>query len=172
MSSALADSALTQSDALAPLAERLRAANINPRTGLATDYLNHFNEVTMLLELVPDMPDVAEEVLAWSPIGYKKHFELSGFREKQLVEDAYDLAPAFYRNALEETVARMNERVRTAQTVLANLDPNEAAEDIRCIVGHIRDLTAQAGAIINGSLAPVSTSQGETAQDAVDALFD
>jgi len=22
----------------------LRAANINPRTGLATDYLNHFNE--------------------------------------------------------------------------------------------------------------------------------
>ncbi|MGY4615278.1 hypothetical protein ACVWZ4_000505 [Bradyrhizobium sp. USDA 4472] len=24
-------------------AERLRVANINPRTGLATDYLNHFN---------------------------------------------------------------------------------------------------------------------------------
>jgi hypothetical protein len=28
---------------------RLRAANINPRTGLATDYLNHFNEAIMLL---------------------------------------------------------------------------------------------------------------------------
>ncbi|MDP3655070.1 MAG: hypothetical protein Q8R67_25705, partial [Rhodoferax sp.] len=33
----------------------LRAANINPRTGLATDYLNHFNEAIMLLEMVPDM---------------------------------------------------------------------------------------------------------------------
>ena len=37
-------------------AARLRAANINPRTGLATDYLNHFNEAIMLLEMIPDMP--------------------------------------------------------------------------------------------------------------------
>jgi hypothetical protein len=26
----------------------LKAANINPKTGLATDYLNHFNEAIML----------------------------------------------------------------------------------------------------------------------------
>jgi hypothetical protein len=44
-------------------AERLRAANINPRTGLATDYLNHFNEAVMLLEMVPDMPECAEDFL-------------------------------------------------------------------------------------------------------------
>ncbi len=41
----------------------LRAANINPRTGLATDYLNHFNEAIMLLEMVPDMPECAEDFL-------------------------------------------------------------------------------------------------------------
>lgn len=41
-------------------AERLRVANINPRTGLATDYLNHFNEAVMLLEMVPDMPECAK----------------------------------------------------------------------------------------------------------------
>jgi len=29
--------------------ESLVAANINPATGLATDYLNHFNEITMLI---------------------------------------------------------------------------------------------------------------------------
>ena len=39
----------------------LSAANINPRTGLATDYLNHFNEAVMLLEMVPDMPECAED---------------------------------------------------------------------------------------------------------------
>ena len=46
-------------------AERLEQANINPQTGLATDYLNHFNEVMMLLEMLPDMPDCAEDVLEW-----------------------------------------------------------------------------------------------------------
>ncbi|MEO8318885.1 MAG: hypothetical protein ABI561_11235, partial [Bradyrhizobium sp.] len=40
-------------------AAQLKAANINPRTGLATDYLNHFNEAIMLLEMVPDMPECA-----------------------------------------------------------------------------------------------------------------
>src|SRR5262249_13363385 len=46
-------------------AAELRAANINPRTGLATDYLNHFNEAVMLLEMVPDMPECAEDFLHW-----------------------------------------------------------------------------------------------------------
>ena len=48
-----------------PAAARLRAANINPRTGLATDYLNHFNEAIMLLEMIPDMPECAEDFLLW-----------------------------------------------------------------------------------------------------------
>ncbi len=51
-------------------AERLRAANINPRTGLATDYLNHFNEAIMLLEMVPDIPECAEDFLGWQPLSY------------------------------------------------------------------------------------------------------
>jgi len=47
---------------------QLRAANINPRTGLATDYLNHFNEAIMLLEMVPAMPECAEDFLTWYPL--------------------------------------------------------------------------------------------------------
>src|ERR1700741_487675 len=54
-------------------AEELRAANINPRTGLATDYLNHFNEAIMLLEMIPDMPDCAEDFLSWGPLSYSEH---------------------------------------------------------------------------------------------------
>ena len=50
-------------------ADALKAANVHPDTGLATDYLNHFNEVVMLLEMLPDMPDFAEDVLAWEPVG-------------------------------------------------------------------------------------------------------
>ena len=52
----------------------LRAANINPRTGLATDYLNHFNEAVMLLEMIPDMPECAEDFLGWQPLSYRRAF--------------------------------------------------------------------------------------------------
>ena len=35
---------------------RAKGTNVNDRTLLATDYLNHVNEIIMLLELVPDAP--------------------------------------------------------------------------------------------------------------------
>ena len=50
------------------------AANINPKTGLATDYLNHFNEAIMLLEMIPSMPECTGDFLAWEPLSYAEHF--------------------------------------------------------------------------------------------------
>ena len=58
----------------------LRAANINPRTGLATDYLNMFNEAVMLLEMIPDMPECAEDFLGWQPLSYAEHFTAIQFQ--------------------------------------------------------------------------------------------
>src|ERR1700761_5472523 len=78
-------------------AAQLRAANINPRTGLATDYLNHFNEAIMLLELIPDMPECAEEFLGWNPRSYREHFEASGFKARELAIAAYESANADIR---------------------------------------------------------------------------
>ena len=71
-------------------AAQLRAANINPRTGLATDYLNHFNEAIMLLEMIPDMPECAEDFLGWQPLSYSEHFTASNFKARDLAIEAYD----------------------------------------------------------------------------------
>src|SRR6187402_3654994 len=73
-------------------AAALRAANINPRTGLATDYLNHFNEAVMLLEMVPDMPECAEDFLTWTPLSYAEHFWASNFKARDLAIEAYEKA--------------------------------------------------------------------------------
>src|SRR5579863_2087796 len=78
-------------------AAELRAANINPRTGLATDYLNHFNEAIMLLEMVPDMPECAEDFLNWQPLSYAEHFTASNFKGKALAIEAYDTAETHIR---------------------------------------------------------------------------
>ena len=83
-------------------AAQLRAANINPRTGLATDYLNHFNEAVMLLEMIPDIPECAEDFLAWRPLSYAEHFMASNFKARDLAIETYDSADTKTRATLAE----------------------------------------------------------------------
>src|SRR5664279_5116558 len=78
-------------------AAELRAANINPRTGLATDYLNHFNEAVMLLEMIPDMPECAEDFLAWHPSVSYTHLRASHFKTRELAIESYESADAIIR---------------------------------------------------------------------------
>ena len=58
----------------ADMAHRLSDANINPATGLATDYLNRFSEAVMLLDLLSNCPEFREDFLAWEPLSYREHF--------------------------------------------------------------------------------------------------
>src|ERR1017187_8067985 len=88
-------------------AAELRAANINPRTGLATDYLNHFNEAIMLLEMIPDMPECAEDFLAWHPRSYREHFTASHFKARDLAIEAYDSADAVTRAEFDSITSAM-----------------------------------------------------------------
>lgn len=88
-------------------AARLRAANINPRTGLATDYLNHFNEAIMLLEMIPDLPECAGDFLAWRPLSYAEHFMASNFRARDLAIEAYETADADIRAKFDHLTGSM-----------------------------------------------------------------
>jgi hypothetical protein len=132
-------------------AEELRAANINPRTGLATDYLNHFNEAVMLLEMVPDMPDCAEDFLSWQPLSYEEHFNASNFKAKELAIEAYNAADARIRdefdsitNAITSILTAVSEAMRDAQTDKARTRLAEQA------TGWVKPLVTQAGGVING----------------------
>src|ERR1700688_4485743 len=88
-------------------AARLRAANINPHTGLATDYLNHFNEAIMLLEMIPDMPECAEDFLLWYPLSYREHFMASHFKARDLAISAYDSADPALRAEFDNITSAM-----------------------------------------------------------------
>src|ERR1700757_4239592 len=88
-------------------AAELKAANINPRTGLATDYLNHFNEAIMLLEMIPDLPDCAEDFLTWCPLSYHEHFMASNFKARELAIPPYDSADPDIRAEFEQITDTM-----------------------------------------------------------------
>src|SRR6516162_5243544 len=88
-------------------AAELRAANINLRTGLATDYLNHFNEAVMLLDMIPDMPECVEDFLQWQPLSYAEHFVASNFKARDLAISAYETADAGIRAEFDHITSTM-----------------------------------------------------------------
>src|SRR3546814_2388545 len=71
----------------------VRGKNINQNTLLATDYLNHFNEIIMLLEMVPSMPECYRDAVEWRPKSYAQHFRDSCFSDAELAILASENAP-------------------------------------------------------------------------------
>ena len=86
---------------------RLADANINPATGLATDYLNHFNEAIMLLEMLASCPDCLDDFLGWRPLSYREHFVASRFRGRELAIAAYDAADPNMRSCFDTLAGTM-----------------------------------------------------------------
>jgi hypothetical protein len=132
-------------------AAQLRAANINPRTGLATDYLNHFNEAIMLLEMIPDMPDCAEDFLAWHPRSYREHFKASHFKARDLAIEAYDSADAVTRAEFDSITSAMTSILTAVSAAMREArEDNTRAMLAEQATGWVKPLVALAGGVING----------------------
>src|SRR5215471_5852859 len=97
----------------------LRAANINPRTGLATDYLNHFNEAIMLLEMIPDMPECSGDFLEWRPLSYAEHFTASNFKARDLAISAYESADSDIRAEFDQMTETMTSILKEVSAAMA-----------------------------------------------------
>ena len=127
---------------------------INSATLLSTDYLNHFNELVMMLDLVPDMPEMFEEVKDWQPRTYTQHFEASVFTHKDLAIAAYDHVLEEERSALEATVSTMNEMVEGAfeqlPGAIASGDANTVGTICTSVSQNLQLLIDRCSGIING----------------------
>jgi hypothetical protein len=133
-------------------AARLRAANINPRTGLATDYLNHFNEAIMLLEMIPDMPECAEDFLGWRPLSYCEHFTASNFRARDLAIEAYDSADQGIRAEFDNLTSAMTSILTAVGDAMREaMQDNTRARLAEQATGWVKPLVMLAGGVINGS---------------------
>ena len=132
--------------------ERLRAANINPRTGLATDYLNHFNEAIMLLEMIPDMPECAEDFLDWHPLSYSEHFTASNFKARDLAIEAYGTADPLTRAEFDNVTNTTTSILTAVGDAMRQVTQDKTrARLAEQAIGWVKPLVAQAGGIINGA---------------------
>jgi hypothetical protein len=141
--------------------------NINEVTLLASDYLNHFHELVMLLEAVSSDPEgFADDLLNWRPITYEEHFTASGFRDKNLAIAAYRRAPPKIHTRFDDAVAKLHgEAVTVIAAVAGELKAsNRLSLPQACEKGlsRLRSLIEDANTI----------ATGESTEDRVDPFAD
>ncbi len=143
--------------------QKIKGSNIDETTLLATDYLNHFNEIVMLLEMVPDMPDMLDEVKAWQPKSYKDHFKDSTIGEKDLAIEAYDHVPGIYREPFEQTIQQINSMIAsTVERLEKNIRDGEddmLRANVQTLSSFLQRLMDMASAIIHGSAKTMDQSE-------------
>lgn len=143
---------------------KVAGTNISSQTLLATDYLNHFNEIVMLLDMLPDMPDMIEECKAWAPKDYKSHFADSTFSDKQLAIEAYDRVPSRFRLPFEETIGQINAVLldgldRLDHLIADGAEPELLQGSCRTISRAAQVLMDCASGIIHGSARTMDQSE-------------
>ncbi|MEA2935509.1 MAG: hypothetical protein QOD74_2155 [Variibacter sp.] len=148
-------------------------ANVNALTGLSTDYLNHFNEAIMLLDMIPVMPDAATELAAWRPLTYREHFEKSHLRHRALIIAAYEAAEPLQQQMFERLCRGMRSTVLAARDILTrDLEDADLAQVATDAAARLKALVGQASTVIHGfAEAANGPATIDESQDAIDAIL-
>ena len=111
--------------------ERLRRAEalVNPTSGLANDYLNLFNEIVMLVEQLPSMPELFDDIKRWHPVSYRDYFRQSILPGRTSAIDAYDRLDSRFRRDFEAVVAELDRRATGAVAAVRKHYRSQAVSD-------------------------------------------
>jgi hypothetical protein len=133
---------------------RAKGTNVNDRTLLATDYLNHVNEIIMLMELVPDAPECLEDCRAWQPMSYIEHFQVSSIADRDLAIEAYEFSPPEFRDTFDRLANEMHRVVAGAlaslEAALSQGDEERARRVVELAIGALKTMVGQASSTIHG----------------------
>jgi hypothetical protein len=156
--------------ALPPVAIGAGGPYINPVTGLSTDYLNHFAEVVMILEMSSTSPECLADLGQWQPKTYLEHFAGSRFSNREQVIAAYQAAKPAVRDALDRAAETLNEAlIKTCDVVLRRRAKAETTKAVERSLARLKPLISRTAAVINGAAPDLAQQLGS--QAAVDAIF-
>ena len=148
---------------------RAKGTNVNDRTLLATDYLNHVNEIIMLLELVPDAPECLEDCRAWRPMSYAEHFKASSIADRDLAIEAYAFSPPEFRGNFDRLIAEMHRVIAGALASVEAASSQGDEERVRRVVdmsvAALKTMVDHASSTIHGDAQVMD-------QAAIDRLMD
>ncbi len=130
------------------LRARRAEALVNPASGLANDYLNLFNEIVMLLEQLPLVPELFEDIQRWRPTSYRDYFMASILPGRGSALEAYDRIEPRFRRDFEMVVEELDRRATGAVAAVRKQFKAQGDNDLKILAA----LCERAGLSIRESL--------------------
>jgi hypothetical protein len=149
--------------------EERAAALVNPASGIANDYLNHFNEILLLIENLPTLlPEMLDELLEWKPVTYREYFAKSQLPGSVRALQIYDGLDENFRRDFESIIDGINamalasiEVIRAHRSQTGDLDPSRVSEFCENASSAIRSALNRAADLVNnGRTSAVESPQG------------
>lgn len=147
-----------------------RAANlVNPASGIANDYLNHFNEILLLIENLPTLlPEMLDELLEWKPVTYREYFAKSLLPGSAAALEIYEGLDEGFRRDFECIIDGVNAMATASIDVIrahrgpdGEVDPSRVSDFCENASCAIRSALNRASDLVNnGRDKPVETPQG------------
>jgi hypothetical protein len=101
--------------------------------------------------MIPDMPECAEEFLAWHPLSYREHFMASHFKTRELAIEAYESADSAIRTEFDNITTTMASILSAVSTAMREVNQDKTRATLaEQATGWVKPLVALAGGIING----------------------
>jgi hypothetical protein len=154
-------------DKLEEYRQKVAATNIDTRSLLSTDYFNTFNSIVMVLDMLPEAPELLEEVENWQFLNYTEHFTASGLDFAELAIEAYAYAPIDTRKAFECKIHGMKIILEENAHILRHLldigETQAFAGVARGVALQLRAMMEEGNGIVHGSRT--------IAQSEIDKLF-
>jgi hypothetical protein len=116
-------------------------AIVNPASGLANDYLNLFNEIVMMIEQLPVIPELIDDILQWRPVTYQAYFAKSVLPGRTSALEAYRALDAAFRRDFEAVVADLDRRAVGAVVAIRRQHKMHGG----CSSGAMAEICARAG---------------------------
>ncbi len=134
----------------------------NPNSGIANDYLNHFNEILLLIENLPVLlPEMVDEILAWKTVGYREYFLNSTLPGKHQALEIYDAADPALRQDFEAMIKLLDGIVLKSIDMVINnrladgtIDPDGIAGICELLAADLRVVLERTADLVNHGSAP------------------
>lgn len=148
---------------------------VNPKSGIANDYLNTFNEILLLIENLPVLlPEMVDELLQWRPTGYREYFKASSLPGSPVALAIYDNLPDHVRGHFERMIEAVNDvAIASVETIKAHRCPEGTIEP-----DHVSDYCEKAATDMRLQLEQLSDfvnngyqASNETPQDMADRIM-
>jgi hypothetical protein len=153
-----------------------RAASlVNPKSGIANDYLNIFYELLLLVENLPVIPEMIDDVVNWQPVSYVDYFQRSRLPGSSAALAIHERLDPSLRDAFTRMVGNINqvalagiEQIQTRRKPNGDVFAEDIIDLCERLSAELKDCLGPTTNLVNNGLCAVNA---ESVQHMVDRLM-